>query len=172
MGKAKKFGIVVLAFFFFIAIVGVDSFLTDVETRVNDLESFDDRDYVTRTSESSCPRGSYEVDDRCLSCNPGYYLATDLKCYPESEKTQQISNQQINDCGGYGTLYVTKPISIYTAAVVEVDGYTVGTSDMSISVAAGSHHVRAWGMTTSGNEQSMSWNIYVDDCKQSLIKWN
>ena len=69
-------------------------------------------------------------------------------------------------------MFVTKPISILYGGVVEVDGVIVGPTDMSLPVREGSHHVRAWGTTGSGYEQSMSWNIYVDDCKQSLIKWN
>jgi len=196
LGKARKFGIAVLLFFFFIVILGAWTLFDDVEYRINDQDGID----ITRTS-GSCPPGSYEVDDGCLSCDPGYYLARDLMCYPESERSScapgsysvgdrclscdpgyylakdlkcypESQKSSGGNCGGFGTLFVTKPISIYTAAVVEVDGYVAGATDMSITVPAGSHHVKAWGTTTSGNQQSMSWNTYVDECEQTLIKWN
>ncbi|NQV39294.1 MAG: hypothetical protein HQ505_01940 [Nitrosopumilus sp.] len=130
----------------------------------------------------SCPSGTYQVDSsHCcpygqVSDGRGYcvdeYVPARVVTTPSYTQPGGSGGGSGSNCGGYGTLYVTKPISILSAGVVEVDGYTVGATNMPITVSTGSHYVEAWGITGSGYEQRQGWNTYVSECKQSLIKWN
>jgi len=169
VGKAKKFGIVVLSAILFFIIIGY----------------FGETDNMPN---QGCKPGYYPVSNtKC--CPVGYILndastgCADLRNFQGSSNTNQGTfvsgssgsyqgSSSGSSCGGQGSIFVTQPIYIVGAAVVEIDGYNGGITNMQIPVSSGSHYVEVWGITSSGYEQRMSWNTYVSDCKQTLIKWN
>ena len=167
MGKASKFGKAVGILFGLFIIIGLIGIIAEDE----DFGLSCPSGYYPVGNGNCCPVGTFSDGTGCIEDTTGEYQSGGFQTggFQSGGSQGTISG---GNCGGYGTLFVTQPISIYRQAVVEVDGYTVGVTNMEIPVAAGSHHVRAWGMTVSGNQQSMSWNTYVDSCKQSLIKWN